>query len=190
MSNRLLGLGGLGLLALLTGWFLFSLESSLREPQQPASDLPVLVMQDFQATRMNEQGVRQYTLAAPRMVQLPGDQGTWLEQPAIDVYQDASTREWLIRAERGWVAADNSLIRLESHVTLERPAASGKTPLVITTRNLQVYPEQRLVQTEEAARLDAPGGKLEAVGVRAYLDEDRLELLSAVRGIYEPPPKP
>lgn len=185
MRQGLVYLGILALLAAVSTWFLSTVESSLRDETIANAEAPILYMDHFLATRMNAQGFREYTLAAPHMVQLSGQQGSRLEQPEMNVFQD-QTLSWVIRAKQAWVAPDTELIRLEQAVSITRPASSGKQPVTVTTRNLLLYPEQGFAETAEPARMETPNGWMTALGLKAYLDTEQLELLSTVRGIYEP----
>jgi lipopolysaccharide export system protein LptC len=176
--------------ATLSGWFLFTLESSLRENDPTSVALPTLYIDDFQVTSMNDQGIRHYTLTAPHLTQLPGQQGTALEKPDIDVFRDdGQIREWLIRADTGWIASDNQLVRLEEAVAMTRPPSSGKKPVMITTHDLFVYPYKDYAETAEPARMVTPHGVVDSVGFKALLREEQIVLLSDVRGNYEPPDK-
>ncbi|MDQ2694112.1 MAG: LPS export ABC transporter periplasmic protein LptC, partial [Pseudomonadota bacterium] len=97
---------------------------------------------------------------------------------------------WRIRAGEGWISPDNRVVRLEQAVTFTRPAASGERPVVITTRNVVWRPKDDYAETAEPVRAETPGGVLTGVGMKAYLNTQQFELLSEVRGRYEPPPKP
>ncbi|MBL8259731.1 MAG: LPS export ABC transporter periplasmic protein LptC [Candidatus Competibacteraceae bacterium] len=188
--RRWLALGGLVLLAGLSYGLLRWVENSMREAVPPESQDPILIIDRFRAVRMNAAGLREYVVEAPRLTQLPGPLGTRIERPVLDWYQpDGETREWRLQAERGWVAADQKTIRLEGAVVMTRAADSGKTPVEVTTRDLLVRPGERYAETAAPARAVTPGGELRAVGVRAYLDREQLELLSEVRGHYEPSPR-
>lgn len=181
-------LAGLVLLVGVSYGLLRWVESSLRQPG-PADDRePVLVAEQVRAVRLNLAGLREYVVAAPRMEQLPEQLGTRVERPTLDWYQpDGQTREWRVQSERGWVAADNQVVRLEGEVVMTRLAESGKTPVTITTRDVLIRPTERYAETAAPARAVTPGGEMRAVGLRAFLNVEQLELLSEVRGVYEPP---
>ena len=181
-------LAGLALLAASSYGLLRWVESSLREPVPVESREPVLVIQRFRAARMTAAGLREYVVEAPLLKQLPGQLGTQVEQPQMDWYQpDGQTREWRLRSGQGWIASDQKQIRLEGEVVMTRTAESGQPPVTLTTRDVLVRPDIRYAETAAPARAVTPGGELRAIGVRAYLDQERLELLSEVRGVYEPP---
>ncbi|MEZ5583556.1 MAG: LPS export ABC transporter periplasmic protein LptC [Candidatus Competibacteraceae bacterium] len=173
-------------LALLSGWLLFTVESSLRKTAQQDQHVPALYIDKFQATRTNLQGFREYTLSAPHLVQLPDPQGTRVEQPTFEIFGDEQQREWLIHAERGWITADNQTIRLEDAVNLNRMADDDKPPLSISTRQVTIYPERAELQTDAPVLAEMPNGVISAIGLRAYWHEERMELLSDVRGSYVP----
>lgn len=189
MTTRgILSLVGLAALAGLSYGLLRWVESSLREPAPADSQAPVLIVEQSRAVRLNAAGVRESVVEAPRSWQLPGQGGVRLEQPILDWYQpDGQTKEWRVQAEQGWIAADNQLARLAGEVVMRRDAESGKPPVTITTRDVWLHRAERYAETAAPVKAVIPGGELHAVGVRAWLDQERLELLSEVRGFYEPP---
>lgn len=183
-----LALAGLVLVAGASYGLLRWVESSLRQPSPVDDREPVLVAEQVRAVRLNTLGQREYVVESPRMAQMPDQQGTRIEQPTMDWYQpDGQTREWRVQSESGWVAADNQVVRLEGKVVMTRLAESGKTPVTITTRDVLIRPAEHYAETAAPARAVTPGGEMQAVGLRAFLNEERLELLSEVRGVYEPP---
>jgi lipopolysaccharide export system protein LptC len=189
-ARGLLSLTGLALLAGLSYGLLRWVESSLREPEPAESQSPVLTIERFRAVRLNIAGVREYVVEAPRLWQLPGQGGIRIEQPVVDWYQpDGQTREWRLRADQGWIAADYQLLRLdgEGEVVISRTVESGKPPATVITHDVWVHRAERYLETAAPVRAVMPGGELRAVGARAWLDQERLELLSEVRGSYEPP---
>lgn len=190
MGRGLLYLGALAILAALSGWFLATVESSLRHQARADSQAPLLVMERFTATRMDERGRRQYTLQAPRLIQLPGDQGTRVERPAMDGYRPDQEKLWMARAGSGWIAPDNRRVRLDDGVSVTRTGAGGLPPLELTTAEVWLHPKEGFAESDRPARLETPGGVLTAVGFKVWLDQQRVELLSDVRGTYAPPPKP
>jgi lipopolysaccharide export system protein LptC len=187
-DRRLLTLAVLLLAALFSGWLAW-------DANRPAGDNsatdqePVLVIDGVRAVRMNDQGLREYTLVTPRLRNLPGKQGTWLEQPALETFRDGAVREWLIEAERGWIAPDKTLIRLEGAVTMTRLASSGRPPMVIHTRDVSIRPQQDYAETAAPARAETPDGVLTGTGLQAYMNSGQLHILSQVRGYHVPPAK-
>lgn len=183
-----LSIAGLAALAGSSYALLRWVESSLRQPEPAESQAPVLTVEQFRAVRLNVAGLREYVIEAPLLQQWPSQRGTQIRQPVMDWYQpDGITREWRLQSEQGWIAANNQLVRLDGEVVMTRTAASGKSPVTLTTRDVLVHPVERQAETAAPARMITPGGEVYAVGMRAWFDQHRLELLSEVRGHYEPP---
>ncbi|MFO7639930.1 MAG: LPS export ABC transporter periplasmic protein LptC [Candidatus Competibacteraceae bacterium] len=186
-ARGILSLAGLALLAGLSYGLLRWVENSLREPDPAESQAPVLTIERLRAVRMTVAGQRELAIEAPRLWQLPGQGGVRLERPELDWYQpDGQTREWRLRAEWGWVSADQKTLFLEGEVVADRTAESGRSPVTLVTRDVRVRPAEHYLETAAPTRAATPGGELRAVGARAWLDQERVELLSEVRGVYEP----
>lgn len=186
-----IGGSGLALLALLllaigSAWFLRDLRHSLEDVEPEDDTTPTLTADHYSGRQMNAAGDIQYTLTGPHLERRPGQQGTLIDQPVMHTFTDRRP-EWEVRADTGWVAADNSVIELREAVRAERPAETGAMPLLLTTRNVRLIPERRYGEGAEFARIDSPGGVATTVGFRVWLDENRIELLSQVRGTYDPP---
>ena len=47
------------------------------------------------------------------------------------------------------------------------------------------FPQQQYAQTQQPVRIDGAGGVSTGTGMKAYLKESRIHLLSNVRGQYE-----
>ena len=50
---------------------------------------------------------------------------------------------------------------------------------------MTVFPQKQYAQTEQAVRIDGAGGTTTGKGMKAYLKDGRMDLLSNVRGQYE-----
>lgn len=183
-----LTIAGLATLTGLSYGLLRWVESSLREPELAESQAPMLTVEKFRGVRLNVAGLREYVIEAPLLQQWPGQRGTQIQQPIIDWYQpDGATREWRLQAEQGWITPDHQQVRLDGNVVMIRDAASGKSPVTVLTRDVLIHPTERQAETAAPARMITPGGEMNTVGMRAWFDQQRLELLSEVRGRYEPP---
>jgi lipopolysaccharide export system protein LptC len=59
-------------------------------------------------------------------------------------------------------------------------------PAIIRTEYLRLEPDEYVASTDRKVTIDYAGSRLFAVGMRAYLKEDRLQLLSNVNGKFLP----
>lgn len=187
-TRGLLALSILALLAAFSYGLLLWLNPQTEEASRQLNNEPLLIIENFQALRLNAKGQQELLVIAPHLAQFPNPLGTRITQPLLDWYQtDGQTREWQLSAEQGWIAADQQTLRLEGAVHLVRTAESGKPPVTINTRDLLLRPNARYAETAALTTATTPQGEFQALGVRAWLDEERIELLAEVRGTYAAP---
>ena len=75
---------------------------------------------------------------------------------------------------------------LLGEVNIWRNTPEGKRELHIETEDLKVLPREEYAETELPVSISTPESLTLAKGMRAYLDESRMELLSNVRTKIEP----
>jgi lipopolysaccharide export system protein LptC len=111
---------------------------------------------------------------------------TLIAQPLITFYGDDPEAEpWRLSASEGRSDAEGSLITLDRAVRAWKTTADEQL-LELTTERLIVKPGEQYAETDKAVKMRSPQGVTDAVGMRALMEEDRVELLSEVRGRYDP----
>ncbi len=134
----------------------------------------------------DEQGRILYRLHAKLAEERPDNGGLLLHDVKFE-YQPAEHVPWNVTAARGEApAAQPSYLDLEGNVEITRnPGAEGGTARVETNR-LRLEPEQRMASTSGPVRISVGGNTLDAVGLKAFLGSDRIELESKVHGRFTP----
>jgi lipopolysaccharide export system protein LptC len=141
---------------------------------------------DFSLTRSDASGRWQYELEAQRLEHYPESDSWALQAPAMTLYMETGA-PWYGRGERGRVWADGELARLEESVELWRPASAQNRASRLETRDVLLKPGEHYAETAAPVVLSQAGrGQLRGTGARAYLQEERYELLSNVKGSYAP----
>jgi lipopolysaccharide export system protein LptC len=103
----------------------------------------------------------------------------------MEIYRPEAP-DWQIRARFAWIGPAGEQVRLQRDVQVERVAEPGVAPLTMLTEELLALPDDEYVETDLPVSFQAPGWNLRAIGMRGWLGEGRMELLSEVRGIHEP----
>lgn len=172
-------------LAALSTWLLRTVESE-REPTAEARPRsPDYTLENFTASAMDGHGKLHDRLRARIMIHYPDDDSAELTKPHIELYrQDAPP--WRIDAEKGWVYSKGELVLLQGDVFIERDAVSKDGPLHVITRDVRIRPKDKYAETDQPVTILQGTARVDAVGMRAHFQEGRLELLSAVRGKYDP----
>ena len=162
-----------------SAWTLYDLEleESIAADRPPGS--PDAYMEHFMTVEMDDAGRPKRRLEADFMAYL-ADETIVLSKPYYVLYR-AEGEPWHIRSERGEVSADGNVVRLQGNVDIWRNDEAGVRDLDIRTENLTVLPDAEFGETAKPVTIRMPASTSEGVGMRAYLDETRFELLSQVR---------
>lgn len=168
---------------ILNNWLSGQREERARERGEAQQHVPDYFLRGFVATTMNQQGRPDHQLAGEMMVHY-GDDGTMeLTQPRLTLYANGDAA-WHVDAARGLLSEDGAQLELSGGVRISR--ADQGALLELTTNNMLIRPKERYAETEAPLTLTHPQGQMEAIGLRAYMREERLLLLSQVKGRYVP----
>ena len=105
-----------------------------------------------------------------------------MEAPDILIYrQDQSPVR--ILAQTGEISShrDEIILRQQVSVTEQQPGGFS-----LTTEFLRLEPANDYAETDTAVTLRSGSGETNAIGMKAFLAENRLQLLENVRGLYDP----
>lgn len=174
------------LVAALGYWKGFQPGSSATQTQDNQTSQTI----DFYATNtytieFQEDGKLHYELTADKVEHIKATDITLVSNPKMDLFR-GSDLPWKIRSTRSEVSPGGKEIELIDNVRVERIDAKGR-PTILTTTRLTVFPDKEFAQTEQAVKIDAANGVTTAVGMKAYLNDSRMLLLSNVRGQHEAP---
>ena len=162
-----------------SGWMLYNLDFDAPVTAQRPSDAPDAYMENFVTIEMDGAGKPKRRIEADYMA-YHADETVELSNPRYVLYR-AEGEPWHVRSERGQVSADGTVVLLMGKVDIWRNDASGARALDIRTEHLKVLPDSEYGETEERVTIRTPAGTSTGVGMRAYLDETRFQLLSQVR---------
>lgn len=126
-----------------------------------------------------------YRIRADRLEELP-DQSL-LELNGVRVeYSPADLMPWLIRADHASTPKNGARLDLDGDVQLRSEPADGGRPITIATTRLTFIPDDSTVVSAEPVRLTVGDWRVDAVGLRANLKDDQVELESKVHGQVAP----
>lgn len=175
----------IGLLALLSGWLYQQVQQGRPPIDGSQRHDPDAFADDFDLSTLNAEGRLAHRLWAKRMEHYPDDDSTALTEPYLELYRPAA-KPWQARALQGWVSAGGAEVLLEDQVKIHRPADTQQPAADLHTRKLRIFPDRDFAETDAAIDYRSAGLKVEAVGMRAYLDQGRVELLGQVRAVQQP----
>ncbi|WP_166360782.1 LPS export ABC transporter periplasmic protein LptC [Pseudomonas akapageensis] len=128
-------------------------------------------------------GKLQYEMTADKVEHLMASQVTLLTKPDLQMYR-GTAYPWHVQSERGEVNPDGTEVELIDSVRVARTDQKNRAT-IITSSRMTVFPQQEFAQTQQAVRIEGGGGWSTGVGMKAYLKDSKINLLSNVRGQYE-----
>lgn len=188
MSLRILAI--IIALVSLTGLAIWLQQGSVEESEAIDSSAtkkkhsPDYFMEDFTITSMNKQGEPRSILKSSKMIHFPDDDSTELDKPFMTLISKTG-KPWKIRADRGWVAANNELILLSGHVQIDRLSGPNNRPVKLNTTKLRIHPDLDFAETDQPVTMVSNKRRTTAIGMRAYVRDGKLQLLEDVHVSYE-----
>ncbi len=174
----------LGISALLIGYWGFS-EPDLREALHPAAPSQEVdaYLRHAQIIEFDPQGRQTRRLTAEQVTHHPADDATRLTQPQLEI-QRPGQPPLLARAQKGTLTSGGERVILEEAVEIRSDTPDN--PYRLETESLTLDPNLKTAETRLPVTLHSNQGVTRATGMKAYIEEGRLELLSKVRGTYAP----
>jgi lipopolysaccharide export system protein LptC len=158
------------------------------EPVKPDSSKrhdPDAIIENFSATKLNEQGVPNFIMAATKMLHYPDDDSTALEAPRITMLSAGQPAIHAI-AKRGTISSKGDEVFLLDEVEVLREASAQQDSLSLQTEYLHIIPDQHLADTDRAITIVEAHNILHATGMKMDNKTRTLKLLSQVRSEYVP----
>lgn len=169
--------------AVVTGWSAWRQRAV--EPVVAGNDArPDYVLHDFELVALDKQGKEAFTMQAPELTRNPDDKTLSIATPLF-LIPNRDGQRWTLRSKTGWVAADNSEVRLRGKVEATSPPSDAR-PTVMKTEQLNVFPDKDEARSPVLVTVTGPASTMRGTGMRADLASNRIRLLSKVRMSHEP----
>lgn len=172
-------------LAMLSGLLAMRAEQAQTAATPPSPPVGVgYYLRDARLSGTGDDGKLRYRVSATSVNEVLADGSVSLEAVTLD-YGHGAELPWNVRAATGRIPPGGKIIELTGNVVAA--TRDGDHPqATIRTEYLQFDPDTNIAATDKEVMIDYAGSTVHAIGMRALLREDRLELLSAVTGRYAP----
>ena len=172
------------LLALLS-WWLQQLYEERAAEMKVAQNSPDFFSSGYYKKEMNLEGVPKSELTAVKMQHYKSNGSTHLVKPVMTLY-NPNAAPWVIKSDKGIMAADGDNLRLNGHVLINREASENASALKVTTSNLKVKLSTNYAETADWAEIISPPNQTAGIGMEVtFVSPVHLKLLSKVKGRYE-----
>jgi lipopolysaccharide export system protein LptC len=126
-----------------------------------------------------------YTVDADVIRQQPNDNTIELEEATLGFY-DASGSLWTARGHHGEVGQDTGIVKLSDDVHVNGTPEGSHEPAEMITEHLAFDTNSKIADTKDPVTLTWSGQEIRAKGMRASLNDGRVQLESSVHGTAVP----
>lgn len=155
------------------------------EPRVEMEELPEYYFTEFRSERYLGDGPPRQILIGERLDHFAADDTADVLQPQVD-YRPVGAPQWHIRGDRGTLARRTDILELDGAVRLHRPAAADAREATLLTPHLRYDMAAEVAHTELPVRMLSPGTRVDAVGMTAWLESERVELHHDVHTRHDP----
>jgi lipopolysaccharide export system protein LptC len=179
-----LPLAALGLLVGLTLWLNQLVQAPYSRSDGKLRHDPDLVVENFSARKLGEDGRVLYTLAARKMVHYPDDDSALLESVQLEAFEPQRPR-MTITADQGRLEQRGDRVHIEGNVVVLREADAKHEAARLTTDRLLVLPDEGIARTDAQVRLESPSARALAQGMEIN-NRTRMLRLERVKATFQP----
>lgn len=162
--------------------------SQLLTPKAQLHTYPSSYLSGVRTTQYDKNGQVSYYLNAARAEFYPqqGEKPELLmDKPQLTLFtQKQPTAPWNISSQQAQGSEQSDELLLIDQVVIEQHQANGHR-MRLTTDKLRVKPNRRYAETDKPVMITDPTGTTKATGLKVFFDEERIELLSNVKGRYQ-----
>ncbi len=157
------------------------------EPAAEARRYPDTYMEGIRNAQYSSEGKLQYRLSAGELVHYESTAEPYsvIVKPHVLIDSAATENPWEIVAERGTRFPRRQQVTLEDEVhAWSLHPQFGQVD--IFTENIVIDTERQFAHTDKPVTMRSARGLTTAVGLEADIEAGRVELLSEVKGTYDP----
>ncbi|MBS0193427.1 MAG: LPS export ABC transporter periplasmic protein LptC [Proteobacteria bacterium] len=166
--------------ALASAWWAWQ---SLPRPVPPQTVGPQrgdYTVERFHLVVMKKTGDVAFRGHGPYAVRDPFNQQLFLNQPQFSFPDHGGHGDWTGHAQSGWVSDGGDEVRLKREVALDGPVIPGKDQVHIRTQWLSILPDPQTAHTPLLVTVTRGASILMGTGMNAWMQDNRVELLSKV----------
>ena len=154
---------------------------------------PLYYMRNIKTIQYDADGNLAYQLEALKLDHYTGDGLTakdrhanayaTMERPSM-IFYDEKGYPWRLSAARGESRNDGEIIVFTGNVRFWQVKDDVVTTQ-LTSQSLAVRPGEKLAQTDKLVVAESIAGTIQSIGAKLFINSGKIELLSAVQGVYD-----
>ena len=179
-SANLLPLMLLTFLAALTFWLERATQSDGTANNGRSRHDPDFIVSDLDMRQFNLDGSLKHSLTARKMLHYSDDDSTVVIDPKLTFFTRGQPTR--LSAHQATVSQDGKEVRLSDEVRMVREASDDSPELVVTSAELQVYPDDEIARSAFPVTISQGRSVITGSGIEIDNRGGTLRLLGRVRG--------
>lgn len=135
--------------------------------------------------RFGADGALTNQLTSPKVQHIPKGNIHLFDTPYIIIKQ-GDDPSWEIRSVLAKSFDGGKSITFINRVVVHQNPGNETQESTLKTEEITYYPSEKKATTDHFVTFEQPGNTIQSMGMNAYLDEKRVELLHQAKGIYDP----
>ncbi len=175
----------LALGAAFSGWIYFTASHSISAQEASRKDTPDAFAENIIVSTLNPNGQLTQRLWAEYSEHFPKRDTTRLQTMRMELQRNDGP-PWQVKSAQALIMKGGEKVQLSGNVELHRAGGPANKRTEAYTDLIDFWPDRDYAETDKPVRFQQPGLEVTAVGMRAYLEKDEVELLSRVHAIQQP----
>ncbi len=166
-------------------------EDKTAEQQEAAKIFPHTYLTEVEIRQFDQDGSLHYQMKSPliRSFQVKenpsAEDYSLFQTPVFILVNDPQKPGWFVTAQEGRLDSENVWFTLTQDV-LARQTSEKHGETTLSTTDLRLNTQDQFAETSKAVTMRAAKSEITGVGMRADMKREHIELLSNVKGTYEP----
>ena len=168
-----------------SGWYFASSSTVIKLDEETLSTTPDMIVNTLSVRQFDSNGQQAHYLQTPLLHHTPRNDTHWLKTPQI-IVANAKQGVWDIRSKQAIALNGGEKITFTKEVIIHQQHHEKTQESTLTTEQLTYFPKGKFATSDVKVTYSQAHNTVEAIGMKAYLNDKRVQLLSQARGTYAP----
>lgn len=168
-----------------SSWYFMHTKPVVRLDNKTLSTTVDTTVVHLTVRQFDANGMLANVLKTPLMQHIPKGDVNLLHSPVIEVAQE-NQPSWNITSLKAKSIDGGKSITFTEQVVVHQKPGTKTQESTLKTEKVVYYPKEKKATTDLLVTYEQPGNFIQSMGMNAYLDEKRVELLHKARGSYAP----
>ncbi len=168
-----------------SGWYFAGNPVVVKLDKQTLSNTTDTIINNLTVHQFDTNGQLVHYIHTPLMKHIPVNNTHWLKNPHIIISQQDQPA-WEIHAQHATALYGGNQITFNEHVVVHQDKGENTVESTFKTEEITYFPKDKVATTLLDVTFEQPGHLVQAKGMKAYLNDKRVKLLSQARGTYDP----